>query len=388
MVSIQTQLIRPHYHDESLTFNETVFDLEQDYVYSNPRLIDLSYNAAVDEYCPSVGALALINRIELLDADTQIAYLDNFHEPAKFFNLQASNRYHNGVRNFLSRSSVGYDLSKDVTYQRAVPNTKHTSDQKGYVELSMLMDFFRSNPIWSFQAPRIRIIWNEDFNYTTSAPRTGGLTIPKPSLLIDRILAGSQPPKQYVFKQLERDRLVIPATADANLQTIKARMHGFDNKKVGRSYVQVISSTVNNQDGLVNATAFNNEALQVFINNLPMLPSNMTLLNKQHYVNMLWGRSCLLPTQYGLKLDQEYANAATDPSNGLVSAGYAQELDEVSSYAAFDFSGEPISELELEYSRQRPAAANLALSDLVMTAEVWKVAQRDSSGKMVVGNMM
>ena len=387
MVSIQTQLIRPHYHDESLTFNETVFDLEKDNVYANPRLIDLSYNAVGDKYCPSVGALALINRIELLDGNTQVAYVDNFHESAKFFNLQASNRYHNGVRNFLSKSSVGYDLVKDVTYQRALPNNKHASNQKGYVELSMFMDFFRSNSVWSFQQPRIRIIWNEDFNYTTAAPRAGNLTIPKPSLLIDRVLDGVQPPKQYVFKQLERDRLVIPVTVDANLQTTRARMHGFDNKKVGRSFVQVISNVVGNQDGLVNSTAFNNEALQVYINNLPMLPSNMTLLNKQHYVNMLWGRSCLLPTQYGLKLDQEYSNAANDPSNGLVAAGYGQELDEVSSYGAFDFSGEPISELELEYSRQRPAAANLPLCDLVMTAEVLKVAQRNGDGKMVVSNV-
>jgi hypothetical protein len=387
MVSIQTKLFRPHYHDDTLTYNETIFELDPNHTYTNPRLIDLSYNLGDDVYTPSAGALALINRIELLDGDTQVTYVDNFHEIAKFFNLQVSNRFQNGVRNYLSRSSFGYKLIKDVGYQRAEPNPRHVTDKAGYFELSMFMDFFKSNPEWNFQHPRIRIVWNTNFNYTVSSPQAGNKNIKKPSLLVDKILSGGQVPKQYIFKQFERDRLVIPQTADEHLQTTRGRMHGFDGKRVGRAIIQFISSNPNFQDGLLNSSAVNNEALQIYKSGLPMLPSTMTDLNKQHYVNTIWGRFCLLPTQYGLKVDQANANATGTPIDAFVSSGYVQSLVEASSYAAFDFSQEPINDLELEYSRQR-VGADYPSTDLVVVAEVIKIAKKGADGKIIVGNVM
>lgn len=381
MVSLVTRQFECKYHNETVN---SIIELDPGLVYVNMRLINLSYNGGNDYYCPSLGVLGLIKRVQLMDGNIEIDALDNVPEMAKLSNLTIENRKQNYLRQYLHKTGVGYSLEKDVGYMRAVPNGKKNTASKGYVDLKFLLDFLAQNPIFSFKNPRLVIEWNTDFNVTTSYPRTGGLTIPAPSLLVDQLM--NQPaPKQYIYKSWIRDRVTIPQTPDANVQRSKTRLNAFNKRLCGKGIIQMKNQNISNVDGATTSLAQPNEKYQIFLDNRPLLEGEgETLISKQHRTNEFWGDMNILYSQYQTPLSHENSNDANNSCDPFFDAGYMQEARSNSSYGTIDLSQERFNNLEIEYERQ---GAGLPQCTLILTCEVWKNCQYDNNGDAVVNHL-
>lgn len=348
--NIKTEYLEPNVFASK---NMAEYRLSQNKVYlTNMRLLRINYDTLNYSYSRCAGAMDFIKTIELFDGNRRLSRLDNARDVYSFKRYNNTNDFNIGFTG-MDKTALGliytHKLADGVADGQIIPtenqkDTGDTGDTESTLDLSMMLNFLLQAqilPTSIFKDLRLVITYRDyESVFNSALPPLLGVD----SLLNEEI--GNSLVKNFKgfeWTEIEHDHILLNGISQGDLsnnevrkQSINAQLKGFDNKMVGRCFVQKQPTT----DDVITHVGKNGslfqvrESLQVRKNGSNLYPS--TGLDSPAKINSelhnVWGEfnKPLLCVEYGDLIDK-------------------QQLG--SSYLGFDLNGSRTNELQLQYER-------------------------------------
>ena len=352
----------------------------------NMRLLNIGCTSdALHVYNRLVGSYVMIDRIRLLDGDTELSGLTNQQLYRGFLNQNAGNSANEAVDSKLSMTSLGWSvegINRQLKRTEKVRQTGTTvaAQVLGFLDLRELFPILGQVshlPTSVFKNLNIQITMSgkvsDQILYSTTAPVNGV----RPILAVDvlenpAIVANMRKGLTSTrWLEVEHDRFFIPRsvavpTAANNqlvVQQTNVKINGFNNKHVERLLIVkelVDNSTTLNAGnqvgwGRYGSPACFREQMQYRLNGRNVLPRNGIVGNNERLAYLIdtYGDCSNYPgsNQYGLGA----TGAGTAINQALFDAAeYVGKLDYNGIYL-----GDYINDLQLNYQRTNLQAGGL-----------------------------
>jgi len=294
-------LIDPRSHGNK----RSKFDLPQDYL-SNLHLLDVGlYNANIDNsavhYPSKCGVKSILKRARLRVGDTDISTLEEVQAQACLEHLSASNNHAEDKVRFdvLNATNISLNNVGQFTY---TPNSKDYyllagADQSyrnqpivandedgitGMINLSRMFDIFKYHPVLPpLKGLYLDLEWNNNAStalYNSDAV-AGTFTVIQPTVLVERVVGMPQRAQKMNLDYVETivDRKVVPLTTDGTVQQTSIRYGAFKGRHLKKfalmNRVTTNAGTDNRYRACDRSPAMYREKLQVYVNNIPILPT-------------------------------------------------------------------------------------------------------------------
>ena len=343
----------------------------------NMRLLNVGcHSDSLQVYNSLVGAYTVIERIRLLDGDTELSALTNQQLYRGFKNQNAVNSLSESVESRLSKNSVGWSVDGFNRVIGRVTKVGKTgpaggSQILGYLDLREVFPILNSVshlPTSVFKNLNIQIIMTGKLTDQVLLDITAAIVPVRPILAVDVL----ENPKivQQMRKSLEgarwleveHDRFLIPESSNNNgqaadqgiVQSTNVKINGFNNKHLERLVIVKEltdpSVYITNQEqvgwGRWGSPACFKQTVQFRLNGRNILPRNGIVGNNERLAYMIdtFGDCAVYPGSnlYGLG-----SVAAGSAAGGvLADVAYIGQSDYIGIYL-----GDYINDLQINYSR-------------------------------------
>ena len=343
----------------------------------NMRLLNVGcHSDSLQIYNRLVGAYTVIERIRLLDGDTELSALTNQQLYRGFKNQNVVNSLSESVESRLSKNSVGWSVdgfNRVIGRVTKVGRTGPAGGEQtlGYLDLREVFPILNSVshlPTSVFKNLNIQIIMTGKLTDQVLANVTATIVPVRPILAVDVL----ENPKivQQMRKSLEgarwleveHDRFLIPASSNNNgqatdqgiVQSTNVKINGFNNKHLERLVIvkeltdpSVYIATQEQLGwGRWGSPACFKQTCQFRLNGRNILPRNGIVGNNERLAYMIdtFGDCAVYPGSnlYGLGS----LAAGTAPGGVLFGTEYIGQSDYIGIYL-----GDYINDLQINYSR-------------------------------------
>jgi len=385
---IQTKLVRVAYHSNS----RSEFRLPNaNPCLSNIRIINVgaAQTGGTHVFYPvTSGVCSLINQISLYCDNQLVSQVRDAHKLYAFLNCRQTNNEELSRTSELKHTGLGY-LVLENEQTRIVGQTPLTNDvnttPRGWVALDNALRFLQGTT----QVPtdvenwRVVIEWSKDltnFNAGTAGHvNPTSIEICEPVLILDGVVGTKSPNEIEVrYWDLESDRIVItdvPAPQAGVVQSVNAKMDGFNKKFVGRMLLQNdMAEHLNLFMGNDRSIPQLAERINLTVNGMKMLSfDGISVNNKTQMLNDTWGAMCCA-----------FFNDKTELEGSADIYGANTNMD------GFGYGGISLSQRvnDLQWQYERTGDANVSHNSAFNFMVYAEVAKQFSykSGKVIVAN--
>ena len=343
----------------------------------NMRLLNVGcHSDSLQVYNALVGAYTVIERIRLLDGDTELSALTNQQLYRGFKNQNAVNSLSESVESRLSKNSVGWSVdgfNRVIGRVTKVGRTGPAGGEQtlGYLDLREVFPILNSVshlPTSVFKNLNIQIIMTGKLTDQVLDNVTAAIVPVRPILAVDVL----ENPKivQQMRKSLEgarwleveHDRFLIPASSNNNgqaadqgiVQSTNVKINGFNNKHLERLVIikelTDPSVYISNQEqvgwGRWGSPACFKQTCQFRLNGRNILPRNGIVGNNERLAYMIdtFGDCAVYPGSNLYGMGSLAAGSA--PGAVLADVAYIGQSDYIGIYL-----GDYINDLQINYSR-------------------------------------
>lgn len=367
---IQTSLTDPHLNKSQRIVEFRLDKLDAMYL-SNLRIANLGYYGDASgnlQFANGVGRI--IDRISLLDGQTQISQQTHFSRWNTFTSLRTSNENNRNVQHQLTGSGLGFEvkhLYDGVTYCAEVGQSnaqkKHESSDSNtfhaWFDVKAALPFLQVAPVLSTNVfKNLRLV----IEYKQSVFASSDTTL-QPILIADEMVDEKvkaslmRSMKQMDFIENEHDSFVMDAVQDLSAnkltidQTLIKQVRGFNNKLVNR--MVIMNEPMELEDSEKDTTLLFNDGSQLLFrqkNNVRL--NGRTLLQADgidtpakstSYATDVWGTMNVVANKNFVH------NSNVAPKNSLYSSNLKKVLDKFD-YRAFRIN-ERVETLEVVVGR-------------------------------------
>ena len=342
----------------------------------NMRLLNVGCDSTtIQIYNPLVGAYVVIDRIRLLDGDTELSALTNHQLYRGFLNQNTTNAQSESVNSKLSMNTVGWTVNgedRQLNRVERVRGVGPTVQTLGYLDLREVFPILSSLnhlPTSVFKNLNIQITLTglladqilEDISAVVNGVR--------PILAVDvlenpKIVAQMRKSLDTArWLEIEHDRFLIPqstldgAAGDQGIvQAVNVKINGFNNKHVERLLIikelvdpaPTLNGTVVRGFGRWASPSCFRQQLQYRLNGRNILPRNGIVGNNERlaYLVDTYGDCANYPGSNVYGLGPVGGGSA---AHGIMLAAndYIGQLDYMGIYL-----GDYINDLQINYSRE------------------------------------
>lgn len=371
-LSYQTKMIQPVYHNQNI---RTEFNLGDSTYLSTMRLANIGIEDNDSQYVYFAGAYSLIKNIYLYDDRILLDSLSRANLLMAFQNVNRSNNGSVSVFNKEANNNNGFDITDktvgNVDYKVFKNDNNKYTDVDSWLDLKQMLKLLNYTVYVQFKKLRLVIEWETTpANILVFQPQQ--FKIKEPTLVVDQVF--NAPKFEGVaYLAVESDSVRLPNVTNAQTETKKFRMNGFNKKKVIR---MLMATPLTGNTNALNKNLLSRNmkacAIQIYLNNNPWLQSNIDDSNKLMYLSEIFGN-------INLAVGSQFNNIVQASYDRLYDNGITS-LVECYNWNAANLNGEEVIDLQFEFTR---TGDNIDY-DFVVFAEIEKTISKDQNGNAVI----